>query len=83
MSEDVSRAGTTAAGIGTRQDSSAQLLGFPADARVLILNCDDLGMHESINAAVLAALQQGVASSTSLTTFGLAESRAAVSSASS
>ncbi|MCI2238031.1 ChbG/HpnK family deacetylase [Paenibacillus sp. TRM 82003] len=46
--------------------SSVQLLGLPADARVLILNCDDLGTHPSINATVSAAVQQGVASSTSL-----------------
>jgi len=66
VSEEVRRAGATAAGVEAVRDSSAQLLGFPAEARVLILNCDDLGMHESINAAVLAAVQQGVASSTSL-----------------
>ena len=46
--------------------SSARLLGFPADARVLLVNCDDLGMHPSINTAILAAVQQGVASSASL-----------------
>ena len=45
---------------------SSELLGFPADTRVLIINCDDLGMHESVNAAVLEAVQEGVASSASL-----------------
>ncbi|WP_432485500.1 ChbG/HpnK family deacetylase [Kineococcus esterisolvens] len=46
--------------------SSVQLLGLPANARVLILDCDDLGMHPSINTAILAAVRQGVASSASL-----------------
>ncbi len=45
---------------------SSELLGYPADARVLIVNCDDLGMHESIDTAVLRAVQDGVASSCSL-----------------
>ena len=45
---------------------SSQLLGFSADARVLIINCDDLGMHEAVNIGVMQAVQTGVASSTSL-----------------
>lgn len=47
-------------------DLSSELLGFPADARVLIVNCDDLGLHEFVNTAVLSAVQDGVASSCSL-----------------
>ena len=43
-----------------RAASSSELLGFPADARILIINCDDLGMHRSINTAVLSAVQDGV-----------------------
>jgi chitin disaccharide deacetylase len=66
VSEEVRRAETAVAGIGAGLDSSTRLLGFPAEARVLILSCDDLGMHESINVAVLAAVQHGVASSASL-----------------
>jgi chitin disaccharide deacetylase len=46
--------------------TAAQALGFPADARVLIVNCDDLGLHPSVNGAVLEAVREGVASSTSL-----------------
>ncbi|MDP5185212.1 ChbG/HpnK family deacetylase [Blastococcus sp. BMG 814] len=46
--------------------TAAQALGFPVGARVLIINCDDLGIHPSVNAAVLEAVRQGVASSTSL-----------------
>jgi predicted glycoside hydrolase/deacetylase ChbG (UPF0249 family) len=45
---------------------SSQLLGFPADARVLIINCDDLGIHDAVNAGVMEAVRNGVASSTSL-----------------
>lgn len=46
----------------------SELLGFPSDARVLILNCDDLGMHEAVNAGVLDAIENGVATSCSLMT---------------
>ena len=45
---------------------SSELLGFPADARVLIINCDDLGMHSAINTAVLEAVRDGIATSCSL-----------------
>lgn len=45
---------------------SSELLGFSADARVLIVNCDDLGMHESVNAAVVEAIEEGIAGSASL-----------------
>lgn len=45
---------------------SSELLGFPAGARVLIVNCDDLGMHPGINTAVIGAIEDGIASSCSL-----------------
>lgn len=45
---------------------SSELLGFPADARVLIVNCDDLGMYEAINTAVIDSIERGIASSGSL-----------------
>ncbi|MGA7911102.1 MAG: polysaccharide deacetylase family protein [Candidatus Dormiibacterota bacterium] len=44
----------------------SELLGFASDARVLILNCDDLGMHEAVNAAIVDAIENGVATSCSL-----------------
>src|SRR4051794_18832885 len=44
----------------------SELLGFDPDARVLILNCDDLGMHEAVNIAILDAIENGVATSCSL-----------------
>jgi predicted glycoside hydrolase/deacetylase ChbG (UPF0249 family) len=45
---------------------SSELLGFPADARVLIINLDDFGMYHAINAAVVSSIEEGVASSCSL-----------------
>ncbi|MFD5465244.1 ChbG/HpnK family deacetylase [Kitasatospora sp. NPDC127059] len=45
-----------------------QLLGHPPDARLLLLNCDDLGLDESVNLAVIEAVQQGIAASCSLMT---------------
>ncbi len=46
----------------------SELLGFAPDARVLILNCDDLGMHEAVNAGVFDAIEHRVATSCSLMT---------------
>ena len=51
---------------GPAEVTSGELLGFPPDARVLIINCDDLGMHEGVDDAVLQAVQEGVAGSASL-----------------
>src|SRR5919108_1937883 len=45
---------------------SSELLGFPPDARVLIVNADDFGMHPSVNTAVVAAVEEGIARSCSL-----------------
>src|SRR5438132_4650975 len=42
------------------------LLGFPADARLLIVNADDFGMCHAINAGVFLALTEGVACSATL-----------------
>ncbi|MEU3568176.1 polysaccharide deacetylase family protein [Kitasatospora sp. NPDC036755] len=44
------------------------LLGRPPDARLLLLNCDDLGLHESVNLAVIDAVRNGIAASCSLMT---------------
>jgi predicted glycoside hydrolase/deacetylase ChbG (UPF0249 family) len=43
-----------------------RLLGYPADARLLIINADDFGMCYAVNAAVIAALEHGVLRSTTL-----------------
>jgi predicted glycoside hydrolase/deacetylase ChbG (UPF0249 family) len=45
---------------------SSELLGLPPDARVLIVNADDLGMNPAVNAGVIAAVEQGIATSCSL-----------------
>jgi predicted glycoside hydrolase/deacetylase ChbG (UPF0249 family) len=45
-----------------------RLLGYPEDARLLIINADDLGMSSSINEAALRAIEAGVARSTTLMT---------------
>jgi chitin disaccharide deacetylase len=46
--------------------SLAERLGYPADARLLILNCDDLGFCHSANEAVYESLRNGLATSASL-----------------
>ena len=43
-----------------------RLLGYPADARLLIINADDFGMCNSVNEAVFRALGYGVLRSTTL-----------------
>jgi chitin disaccharide deacetylase len=45
---------------------SAVLLGYPADARLLIVNADDFGMCHSINAATVEAMRNGIVTTTSL-----------------
>jgi len=43
-----------------------RLLGYPADARLLIINADDFGMCNSVNEAIFGVLQEGIACSTTL-----------------
>jgi chitin disaccharide deacetylase len=43
-----------------------RLLGYPVDARLLIINADDLGMCHAINEAIFRALKKGVLRSTTL-----------------
>lgn len=43
-----------------------RLLGYPADARLLIINADDLGMCHAVNQAVIDSFKNGVLCSTSL-----------------
>jgi chitin disaccharide deacetylase len=42
------------------------LLGYPDDARLLILNADDFGLCHAINAGIFGAMKDGLARSTSL-----------------
>ena len=43
-----------------------RLLGFPDDARLLIINADDFGMCHATNAAIFRSLTEGVVQSTTL-----------------
>lgn len=43
-----------------------RLLGYPADARLLIINADDLGMCHATNAAIFRSMIEGVVCSTTL-----------------
>jgi hypothetical protein len=43
-----------------------QLLGYPADARLLIINADDFGMCHAVNEAIFCTLKHGLVRSTSL-----------------
>ena len=43
-----------------------RLLGYPADARLLIVNADDFGMCQAVNEAVIAALPAGLLRSATL-----------------
>ena len=43
-----------------------QLLGYPADARILIINADDFGMCHAVNEAIVGSLSEGIVRSTSL-----------------
>ncbi|HLI44984.1 MAG TPA: polysaccharide deacetylase family protein [Acidimicrobiales bacterium] len=46
--------------------SLAERLGFAPDARVLIVNCDDLGSSHAANVGVYDSLREGVATSATL-----------------
>jgi chitin disaccharide deacetylase len=46
--------------------SLAERLGYPPHAKVLIVNCDDLGSSRSANVAVYEALRDGLATSATL-----------------
>lgn len=48
------------------ENKTNRLLGYPADARLLIINADDFGMCNSTNEAIMGALGEGLVRSTSL-----------------
>ena len=50
------------------EQTTNTLLGYPDDARLLIINADDFGMCHSNNTAIMSALREGVVQSTSLMT---------------
>jgi predicted glycoside hydrolase/deacetylase ChbG (UPF0249 family) len=43
-----------------------RLLGYPDEARLLIINADDFGMCNSVNQAIIGTLKEGIARSTTL-----------------
>ena len=48
------------------QNSLAQKLGFPRDAKLLIVHADDVGVTHSVNAATIQGLESGLVNSASL-----------------
>lgn len=46
--------------------TNTSLLGYPDDARLLIVNADDFGMCHSINVATVEAMRNGLVTTTSL-----------------
>jgi predicted glycoside hydrolase/deacetylase ChbG (UPF0249 family) len=49
-----------------QQQTLAERLGYPRDAKLLIVHADDLGMAHSVNAATIKALQTGLVNSGSI-----------------
>ncbi|MCB9138158.1 MAG: polysaccharide deacetylase family protein [Caldilineaceae bacterium] len=53
---------------GVEPGQTNRLLGYPPQARLLIINADDFGMCQAVNAAVMAAFRQGLLRSATLMT---------------
>jgi chitin disaccharide deacetylase len=49
-----------------RKSVTNRLLGYPDDARLLLVNADDFGMYQDINEAIVRAFKEGIVRSTSL-----------------
>lgn len=47
-------------------ESSNALLGHPPEARLLLVNADDLGMYDEVNAAIMECVDAGIVRSCSL-----------------
>jgi chitin disaccharide deacetylase len=52
----------------SKKSQTNHLLGYPDDARLLLINADDFGMCNAVNEAIMRTLLEGVVRSTSLMT---------------
>ena len=52
--------------MGMQEKSLAEQLGYAPDARLIIVNCDDLGSSHAANVATFEAMDRGIASSATL-----------------
>jgi chitin disaccharide deacetylase len=50
----------------TTSSISNRLLGYPDDARLLLVNADDFGMCHAVNEAIIRSMREGIVQSTSL-----------------
>jgi predicted glycoside hydrolase/deacetylase ChbG (UPF0249 family) len=50
----------------SRSGITNAMLGYPADARLLLVNADDFGMFHAVNAAIVETLQTGIVTSCSV-----------------
>lgn len=55
-----------APGVAAQNQSLAERLGYPKDARLLIVHADDLGMAHSVNVATAKAFESGLVNSGSI-----------------
>jgi chitin disaccharide deacetylase len=59
-------AGAGIGGNSVNKNQTNRLLGYPDDARLLIINADDFGMCQAVNAAIFRTLTEGIVRSTTL-----------------